>query len=259
MKKSILLGVILLMIMTSCVVVNQGEIGIKRRFGKIAPHSLSAGLYGFNPFTSIIIVTPIRTVNIEVSTALPSKEGLTIRTEISILYSVRPEAVPKIIEEIGTDFERTVIIPVFRSASADVSANFMAKDMHSGRRYEIEERIKIRMDEVLSDRGFVIEQVLLKSIELPAELSRAIERKLRAEQESQEMEFILQRESQEADRRRIEAEGTRDAQKILSEGLNREIIELRSIEAFRELSKSPNSKIIIVDGSTPFLINSNEK
>lgn len=252
-----ILGLVMVMF-SSCAVVQQGEIGIKRRFGKIAPVSLEAGLYSFNPFTTTIITTPIRTVNIEVSPALPSKEGLTIRTEISILYSIKPEAVPKIIEEIGTFYERTVILPVFRSAAADVTANFMAKDMHSGQRFVIEERIRNRMDEVLGPRGFIIEQVLLKSIDLPAELSRAIERKLKAEQESQEMEFILEREKQEAERRRIEAEGNRDAQKILSEGLNREIIELRSIEAFKELSKSPNSKIIVVDGNTPFLINSKE-
>jgi regulator of protease activity HflC (stomatin/prohibitin superfamily) len=110
------------------------------------------------------------------------------------------------------------------------------------------------MSEVLAERGFIIEEVLLKSIELPKELSMAIERKLKAEQESMEMEFILQIEKQEAERRRIEAEGNRDAQKILSEGLNEAIIKLRSIEAFRELSKSPNAKIIITDGKTPFLI-----
>ncbi|PZV76066.1 hypothetical protein CLV31_12715 [Algoriphagus aquaeductus] len=96
----------------------------------------------------------------------------------------------------------------------------------------------------------------MKSIKLPEELSRAIERKLAAEQEAQQMEYVLDRERKEAERRKIEAEGTREAQKILAEGLVREIIELRSIEAFRELAKSPNTKIIITDGKTPYLINS---
>ena len=132
----------------------------------------------------------------------------------------------------------------------------MAKDMHSGMRSQIENQILDRMDESLKQRGFIIERVLMKSIRLPEELSRAIERKLAAEQEAQQMEYVLDRERKEAERRKIEAEGTREAQKILAEGLVREIIELRSIEAFRELAKSPNAKIIITDGKTPYLINS---
>ena len=145
---------------------------------------------------------------------------------------------------------------VFRSAAADISAQYMAKDMHSGMRSQIESQILARMDESLKQRGFIIERVLMKSIKLPEELSRAIERKLAAEQEAQQMEYVLDRERKEAERRKIEAEGTREAQKILAEGLVREIIELRSIEAFRELAKSPNTKIIITDGKTPYLINS---
>jgi regulator of protease activity HflC (stomatin/prohibitin superfamily) len=127
--------------------------------------------------------------------------------------------------------------------------------MHSGMRVEIENEILEKMHESMLPRGFMIERVLMKSIKLPEELSRAIERKLAAEQEAQQMEFVLERERREAERRKIEAEGTREAQKILAEGLVREIIELRSIEAFRELANSPNAKIIITDGKTPYLIN----
>jgi len=254
MKKLIVVftGIIFL---ASCVTVRQGEVGVKRKFGKINPKAYDAGLYGLNPFVATMIKVPTRTMNLEVNLSLPSKEGLTIKSEISILYRVIDEKAPQIIENIGTRYVRNAILPVFRSASSDISANFMAKDMHSGKRSIIELAIKERMSEVLLERGFIIEEVLLKSIELPRELSMAIERKLKAEQESMEMEFILQIEKQEAQRRRIEAEGNRDAQKILSEGLNEAIIKLRSIEAFKELSKSPNAKIIITDGKTPILIN----
>ncbi|GAB3341793.1 prohibitin family protein [Marivirga atlantica] len=253
MKKIIMILTILILIM-SCVTVRQGEVGVKRKFGKINPEIYDAGLYGINPFFATMIKIPTRTMNLEVNLSLPSKEGLTIKSEISILYRVVGEKAPLIVENIGPSYVKNAILPVFRSASSDISANFMAKDMHSGKRSEIEAEIKDRMSEVLAERGFIIEEVLLKSIELPKELSMAIERKLKAEQESMEMEFILQIEKQEAERRRIEAEGNRDAQKILSEGLNEAIIKLRSIEAFRELSKSPNAKIIITDGKTPFLI-----
>lgn len=258
MKKHLFLA-LSMVILTSCAVVRPGEVGIKRRFGKLNNQVVESGIMAFNPFTTVVVKVPVRTVNQEVRLNLPSKEGLTIESEISILYHIEKNKVPEILEEIGLNFERIVILNVFRSAAADITAQYMAKDMHSGMRSEIENEIQKRMHESLLDRGFTIERVLLKSIRLPEELSRAIERKLEAEQEAQQMEYVLDRERKEAERRKIEAEGTREAQKILAEGLVREIIELRSIEAFKELAKSPNTKIIITDGKTPYLINSNDK
>jgi prohibitin 1 len=252
--KNILFILSFLLLFSSCAVVRQGEVGVKRKLGKLETQARGPGMYTFNPFTATILKTTVQTENLEVRLQLPSKEGLTINSEISILYSIKREQVPQIFNEIGLDYERTALLPVFRSAAADVTANFMAKDMHSGQRAAIENRIKTRMEEVLGSRGFIIEQVLLKSIVLPAELSKAIERKLEAEQDSERMQYVLMRERQEAERRKIEAEGTRDAQQILSQGLSKEIIELRSIEAFRELANSPNTKIIITDGKTPYLI-----
>lgn len=248
-----------LLLLSSCTVIRQGEVGVKRKFGKLSPNISEAGLVGFNPFTTTVIKVPVQTVNQEVRLNLPSKEGLTIDSEISILYSIEKNKVPFILEDVGENYERVLILNVFRSAAADVTAQYMAKDMHSGMRSVIENKIQERMHESLRDRGFVVERVLMKSIRLPEELSRAIERTLKAEQEALQMGFILDRERQEAERRRIEAEGTRAAQMILAEGLVREIIELRSIEAFRELAKSPNTKIIITDGKTPYLINAQEK
>lgn len=241
---------------TSCAVVRQGEVGVKRKYGRLNPKVIEGGMVAFNPFSTKVLKIPIRTVNQQVRISLPSKEGLTIESEISILYSIDKNKVPFILEDIGTNYESVLIMNVFRSAAADVSAQYMAKDMHSGMRSQIENQILERMDESLEERGFIVERVLMKSIKLPEELSRAIERKLSAEQEAQQMEYVLDRERKEAERRKIEAEGTREAQKILAEGLVREIIELRSIEAFLELAKSPNAKIIITDGKTPYLINS---
>ena len=121
-------------------------------------------------------------------------------------------------------------------------------------RAEIEKSISKKMAETLSGQGIIIESVLMKSIQLPEGLARSIEQKLQAEQDAMRMEFVLQQERLEADRKVIEAKGTRDAQKILSEGLTEQIIKIRSIEAFEELSKSANSKILITDGKTPMLI-----
>ena len=127
--------------------------------------------------------------------------------------------------------------------------------MHSGMRAEIEKSIQMKMAESLTSQGILIESVLMKSIQLPAGLASSIEQKLQAEQDAMRMEFVLKQAALEADRRIIEAKGIRDSQKILAEGLTPEIIKIRSIEAFQELSKSPNSKVIITDGKTPFLIN----
>jgi len=126
--------------------------------------------------------------------------------------------------------------------------------MHSGMRASIEQSIKDKMYELLEGSGIIIESVLMKSIQLPSGLAKSIEQKLQAEQDAMRMEFILKQEKLEADRKIIEAKGTRDAQKILAEGLTQEIIKLKSIEAFRELSKSPNSKVIVTDGKAPLLI-----
>ena len=127
--------------------------------------------------------------------------------------------------------------------------------MHSGKRAVIEDEIKKQMAILLKDRGFVIESVLLKSIKLPNGLYAAIESKLRAEQQAQQMEFVLQREKKEAERKRIEAEGIRDAQLIIKEGISEGNIEWRSLEVLKEISTSPNAKLIITDGKTPVLIN----
>ena len=155
-------------------------------------------------------------------------------------------------------YESVLILSTFRSAAADVCARFYAKDMHSGKRAEIEEEIKAQMSELLKDRGFVIEAILLKSITLPSGLYAAIEGKLKAEQEAQQMEFVLQREKKEAERKRIEAEGERDAQNILREGITEGNIKWKSLEVLREISTSPNAKLIITDGSSPVLINGDE-
>ena len=137
-------------------------------------------------------------MNREVTLNLPSKEGLNVAAKISILYHVQKEKAMDIVNEVGSNFEKVLILSTFRSASADVCARFFAKDMHSGKRAEIEAEIKDQMSKLLEE-GFVIESVLLKSITLPSGLYAAIETKLQAEQQAQQMEFILQQERKEAE------------------------------------------------------------
>jgi prohibitin 1 len=241
-----------------CTVVRQGEAGVKRTFGKYNDKAYVSGLKFFNPFTSSIVKVSTQTENIEVQVDIPSREGLTIRSEVSILYNIQTRQAPDLLRNIGMDYEQTVILPVFRSAVADVTAKYYAKDMHSGSRAEIETVIRELMMKTLDGKGITVEAVLLKSIQLPRSLAKAIEDKLEAEQQAQRMEFVLQGEQREAERKRIQATGVRDANQIIAAGLTPEILQYKSIEAWLTLSQSANSKVIISNGSIPMMMNANE-
>jgi prohibitin 1 len=241
------------LLLSGCSIIRPGEVGVKQRLGKLSDKTHVQGAVWFNPFTTKVVKANVQINDIELSLSLPSKEGLSVVAQISILYRIDQVSVPKVIKSLGLRYE-TIISNVFRSASADVCSKYFAKDMHSGMRAEIENAIRIKMSETLSEQGIIVSAVLMKSIQLPAGLASSIEQKLQAEQDAMRMEFILQQEKLEAQRKIIEASGTKDAQKILSEGLTDNIIKLRSIEAFIELSKSTNSKVIITDGKVPFLV-----
>ena len=254
----ILIFLVVLSFTTSCTVVRQGEVGVRRTLGKYNDRPIKDGVRFFNPFVTTVIKVPTQTVNLEVSLNIPSKEGLTIQSEVSILYNVQGGKAAEVLRQIGSDYERNLILPVFRSAVADVSSRFFAKDMHTGERAQIEEQIRILMDKTLDEKGIEVEAVLLKSIQLPKSLARAIEEKLEAEQGAQRMEFVLQQEQREAERKRIQAQGVRDAQNIISQGLTQEVLQFKAIEAFLELAKSPNAKIVITDGKQmPLMMDAN--
>ncbi|MFZ9046044.1 MAG: prohibitin family protein [Cyclobacteriaceae bacterium] len=256
--RNIFILLVALSLFSSCAIVMQGEVGVKRTLGKLQPTTIEPGPVMYNPLFTTVLKLPVRTVNLEIGSRLPSKEGLPVESEISILYHIKPEAAANVLENIGTNYERVVIQSVFRSAAADVCSQFFAKDMHTGKRAEIEEKIQERMSSLLSQRGFEVEAVLMKNIKLPTGLARAVEEKLEAEQEAQQMEFLLQRERLEAERRKVEAEGIRDAQMILQQGISEEIIKWQSIQAFKQLSESPNTKIIMTDGKAPFLLSTDQ-
>ena len=243
----------MIVLLSSCTVIRPGEVGVKQSLGKLSEKSHTQGPVFYNPFVTKVIKTDIQINDIELSLSLPSKEGLSVVAQISILYRIDQNSVINVIKSIGLGYEN-IISNVFRSASADVCSKYFAKDMHSGMRAEIEEAIRIKMGETLSEQGILVQAVLMKSIQLPTGLASSIEQKLQAEQDAMRMVFILEQEKLEAERKTIEATGTKDAQKILAEGLTDEIIKIRSIEAFMELSKSANSKVIITDGNAPFLV-----
>lgn len=256
MKANLIFSAGILLLFNSCAVVRPGEAGLKQTLGKFSDKILTQGVIFYNPFISKVIKESTQTNNIKLILSLPTKEGLSVNSEISILYRLEQQKIPKILEILGQDYE-SVITSIFRSASSDVCAQFYAKDMHSGMRAKIEEEIKSKMMINLEKQADGIEliAVLMKSIQLPSGLASSIEQKLQAEQDAMRMEFIIKQATLEAERKIIDAKGERDSQKILAEGLTPEIIKLRTIEAFSKLSQSPNSKVIITDGKAPLLIN----
>merc|ERR1711916_188626 len=234
------------MIFSSCAVIRPGEVGIKQTEGTVF----------YNPITSKIVKESTQTKNIKLFLTLPSKEGLSVNSEISILHRLEGDKVASVLKNLGRDYE-SVITSVFRSAASDVCAQFFAKDMHSGMRANIEAEILKKMKVNLEKQADGIEliAVLMKSIQLPRGLASSVERKLQAEQDAMRMEFVLKQEKLEAERKIINAKGERDAQIIISEGLTDGIIRIKAIEAFKALSQSANSKIIITDGKTPLMVN----
>lgn len=255
MKKNIPLLLLVLVIFSSCAVIRPGEVGIKQKLGKFSEDVVTEGTVFFNPITSKIIKESTQTKNIKLFLSLPSKEGLSVQSEISILHRLESDKVASVLKNLGRDYE-SVITSVFRSAASDVCAQFFAKDMHSGMRASIEAEILKKMKENLEKQADGIEliAVLMKSIQLPRGLASSVERKLQAEQDAMRMEFVLRQEKLEAERKIIKAKGERDAQIILSEGLTEGIIRIKAIEAFKELSLSNNAKIIITDGKTPLFV-----
>lgn len=275
-------SILLLLVLTSgCAVINPGQVGVKRTLGKLSSKVSQPGPVLFNPFISKVVRLNVGTMNLSIKENLPSKEGLTILSESSILYHIKAADVPKIIQETGLTFEDNLILPVFRSAASDVCSRYYAKDMHSAKRHEIEKEIQIRLAEVCDAKGFVIEEVLLKSITLPAGLTESIETKLQAEQEALRMEFVLDRQKKEVERQIIEAEGAKKtnviqaearaesmrieaegsaksieikakanktANEMLNSSITPNILKLNEIEAFTKLATSPNAKTVITDG-----------
>jgi regulator of protease activity HflC (stomatin/prohibitin superfamily) len=288
MKKNqiVILLIASLALVTSCTVVRPTQVGVKSTFGKIKGKIRQPGAVLYNPFVSRIIKVNVRTMNLPIKENLPSKEGLTILSESSILYHIKSEDVPKIIQETGLNYEENLILPVFRSAASDVCSRYYAKDMHSAKRNEIEKEIQKRLAEVCEEKGFVIEAVLLKSISLPAGLTKSIETKLEAEQEALRMEFVLDRQKKEVERQIIEAEGAKKtnviqaeakaqtmriesegraqsieieakankaANELLNNSITPNLLKLKQIEAFVKLSTSNNTKTIVTDGKGSLL------
>ena len=171
-------------------------------------------------------------------------------TGVSLLFRVKPEAAARIYKTIGRNFERVIIDPQLRSAIRDVTAEYEAKFLYSAQREKVAQNIARHMETALGPRGIEPEQVLLRNVALPPLLTTAIQEKLQAEQQAQRMRFVLDRERQEADRKRVEAQGIADFQNIVAKGISGELLKWKAIEVAHEMSKSPNTKLVVLGDKT---------
>jgi len=216
-------------------------------------------LHLVNPLASVTKMS-VRTQEVLEHAAVPSKEGLNVELEVSLLGHLDGEKASFVYQKIGPDYSTVVVKPQFRSAIRDVTANYEAKDLYTSTRDKVQLEIQEGLAKSLGTRGWVVEQVLLRRITLPKMVSDAIDAKLAADQQAQQMKFVLDKERQEAERKRIEAQGIQDFQKIVSQGINEQLLRWKGIEATKGLAESHNTKIIIIGGKDglPLILNSGQ-
>ncbi|MDD8017986.1 MAG: prohibitin family protein [Bacteroidota bacterium] len=228
-------------------VIPAGAVGVIDFFGTVSDNTLKSGINFVNPLAKIVKMS-IKTTELKEVMDVPSKEGLTVQLEVSVLYHLNPEKAGSVYKTVGEEYESIILEPQFRSVTRGVTASFEAKALYTSEREHLSKLIMDEVEKITEERGIMVESAPLRRVGLPAGLSSSIEQKLQAEQESQRMQFVLTKERQEADRKRIEAQGISDFQKIVNQGLNSQLLTWKGIEATEKLANSPNSKVIIIGG-----------
>jgi regulator of protease activity HflC (stomatin/prohibitin superfamily) len=227
------------------VVVPAGHVGVVDLFGRVSPLTLKAGLNLVNPFARVAKMS-VKTQEMKEVMDVPSSEGLTVQLEVSILYHLDPEKASEVYRTVGSSYSEVILQPQFRSVTRGVTAEYEARALYTSEREKLAQEIAAEVRKLVEPRGVVVEATPLRKLTLPTRLAAAIEEKLGAEQESQRMQFVLAKERQEADRRRIEAQGIADFQKIVSQGINEQLLKWKGIEATAKLAESQNAKVVIV-------------
>jgi len=241
----ILAFVLVILFFSSVTRVGTGHVGVLTLFGKVTGETLGEGIHVINPLKTNNEMS-IQTQTIKESASVPSSEGLMMSLDTSLIYHLNPDRAADVFQHIGADYENVVVEPTLRSAIREATASHTANALYTGEREMVAKQITDQITAELNKRGISVENVLLRDIQLPATLKAAIEAKQQAEQESLAMNFRLQKETQEAQRKRIEAAGVRDFQQIVAQGITPSLLEWKGIEATENLAKSPNSKVVVI-------------
>ena len=222
-----------------------GHVGVKDFFGNVSSDALTPGIHVVVPLTRVVRMS-MQTQEIKEVAEVPSKEGLILSLETSLLYQLDPARAPDIYRTVGAEYAGTIVEPQFRSAIREITASYEAKALYSAERERIATEIFTLFRRLASDRGIIVQQVLLRKIGLPPVVANAIQEKLRREQEAEQMKFVLQKEQQEAERKRIEAQGIADFQRIVAQGISAQLLEWKGIEATEKLAGSSNTKVVVI-------------
>ena len=248
--------------------IDAGKVGVQSLYGNVQSDILESGLHIINPLLDITEFD-IQTQNYTMSAVhsegaqegddairVLSNDGLEVVIDLTVLYRISPSDAPKIFKQIGVNFSDKIVRPVTRTRIRDNAVYYDAVALYSTKRNEFQQRIFKSIEDDFKKRGLVLEQLLIRNINLPASVKLSIESKINAEQDAQKMTFVLQKEKQEAERKRVEAQGIADYQRIISMGLTDKQLQYEQIKAQKELAASPNTKIIFMNGkgNTPVIL-----
>ena len=254
-------------IISSFVQIDAGEIGIKTLFGRVQPDVLYSGLHIINPLVEVT-KADARTQNYTMSAVhdegktrgddairVLSADGLEVVFDLTVLYRIVPADAPRLLRETGLDYEDKIVRPLARTKIRDNAVYYDAVSLYSTKRDEFQDRITKTIEAEFHKRGLLLENILVRNITLPEAVRASIEQKIQAEQDAQKMQFVLQKERQEADRKRVEAQGISDYQKIVNENLTDKQLQYEQIKVMRDLAASNNAKMIIMGkGNSPVIL-----
>jgi regulator of protease activity HflC (stomatin/prohibitin superfamily) len=239
---------IVILLFSSVTKVASGHVGVLTLFGRVTGEILPEGIHLINPFKSSTEMS-IRTQEIKESASVPSAEGLVMNLDTSLIYHLDPAKAAEVYQKIGPNYLVVFIEPNLRAAIREATASHTANALYSGERELVAKQIRDQLTALLGQRGILVEAILLRDIQLPLTLKTSIETKQQAEQEALAMNFRLQKEKQEAERKRIEAAGIRDFQQIVAQGISTQLLEWKGIEATENLAKSANAKVVVIGNS----------
>ena len=242
---AVCIGIAAVLGISSIRIVPPANVGIEVTLGSIADDYLGSGLHFTNPLASVTNIAT-KTNLLEQANHVPTKEGVTVELDVAVLYHVEASSARSLFLNIGDNFEAVVIAPELASAVRGLTSEVDASALYTSGRQELQMKLQSELTEVLTPRGIQVESVLLKGVVLPDLLKESIEKKAQAEQDAARMQFVLQKETQEAERKKIEAGGIADFQRIVSAGLSPEMLMWKGVEATHEIAVSPNAKVIMV-------------
>ena len=244
----VVIVVVVIFLFASVTSISSGHVGVLTLFGRVTGEALAEGIHLVNPF-KVSHEMSIRTQEVKESASVPSSEGLVINLDTSLIFNLNAQLAANVYQNIGPNYIEVLIEPNLRAGIREATAAHTANARYTGERELVAKQIREQLSSVLKKRGVNIESVLLRDIQLPMTLKASIEAKQQAEQESLAMSFRLQKERQEAERKRIEAQGIRDFQQIVAQGISAQLLEWKGIEATENLAKSANAKIVVIGNS----------